>query len=341
MKLWLSSASTIAPQVDWITLALLIVCGGIAAVVFGLILFFSARYREGSPHSRALNRRGSLWLEWGWTFATLALFLGIFVWGAVLFFKMHVAPPGADSINVVGKQWMWKFQHSGGQRELEELHVPVGRPIELVMTSEDVIHSFYIPAFRMKQDVLPGRFTRTWFQATKPGKYHIFCTQYCGTSHASMGGWIYVMSESDYEKWLETGTSVFDESRSVARGSRLFTRYGCISCHGNNPGVRAPSLYGLYGSHVPLSDGTSVLADENYIRESIIYPNVKIVEGYPAIMPAFQKVLSDQDLLDLITYVKSLGATPASESPSAQTDPSVPTYLRTHAPAQIERKKGL
>lgn len=326
-------ASTVAHHVDYITLGLLILSTLIILLVFGLILFFSIRYRKGTPYSREIKMTGSRKLEWGWTFLTFFAFLGLFVWAAVIFFNMHVPPSGAAEIMVVGKQWMWKFQHPDGKREINELHIPVGEPILLVMTSQDVIHSFFVPDFRIKQDVLPGRYSRIWFQATRPGEYYLFCTQYCGTMHAGMRGKVIAMQPKDYQLWLQTGisaTSLTGEPMSMAsRGSLLFTRLGCISCHGVNPGVKAPSLYGLFGKTVSLSDGTQVIADENYIRESILYPEAKIVQGYPPIMSSFQGVVSEEDLLDLIAYIKALGGTPA---PSAGT---------SHEPKEFMQNKPL
>jgi cytochrome c oxidase subunit 2 len=301
-------ASTIASQVDDITLGLLLLCGGILLLVAGLITTFGILYREGSTHNRKIEKRGQSRLEWGWTVATFVLFLGIFSWAAVIYFKMHTPPPGASEILVVGKQWMWKFQHPSGKRELDELHVPVGVPILLTMTSEDVIHSLYVPEFRIKQDVLPGRYSRLWFEANRIGEYRLFCTQYCGTMHAGMQGHVIVMPQSEYAHWLQTG--IAGTADMPARGRQLFTRLGCISCHGTNPGVSAPSLYGIFGQTVALSDGTQVIADENYIRESILNPNAKIVQGYQPIMPSFAGVIGEEEVLDLIAYVKVLKGTP-------------------------------
>jgi cytochrome c oxidase subunit 2 len=237
---------------------------------------------------------------------------------------MHSPPPGAIEVTAVAKQWMWKFQHPNGRRELDELHVPVGKPVLLTLTSQDVIHSFFVPEFRVKQDVLPGRYTRVWFEATRPGDYHLFCTQYCGLDHARMRGQVHVLTPEDYERWLQGGEPA-DGARfgraggpalsMAARGGRLFTRLGCVSCHGLNPGVQAPSLYGVYGSQVALSNGDTVLADENYLRESILNPRAKIVMGYPAVMPSFAGVIQEEDVLDLIAYLKSLQGTPPTRGP--------------------------
>ncbi len=310
LALFPHSASTLAPRVDAVTLVLLGATGFMLISVFCLITFFGIRYRKGSPYSRKVTWKGKHAIEWGWTYATFFIFIGIFVWAAIVYFDEHLPPPGSIEIHVIGKQWMWKFQHPEGIRELNALHVPTGHPILLTMTSEDVIHSFFVPAFRVKQDVLPNRYVSTWFQATAPGTYHLFCTQYCGTMHAEMRGKIIVMLPSDYQTWLQTGLEPKGSITMASHGRELFTRLGCISCHGNNPGVRAPSLADLYGKSVALSDGTHVIADENYIRESILNPQSKITMGYHNIMPSFAKQTSEEDLLDLIAYIKSLRGTP-------------------------------
>jgi cytochrome c oxidase subunit 2 len=311
------SASSTAPHVDGLTLILLATTGGMLFAVFALIAFFGIRYRKGSPHSRAIHWKGKHALEWGWTFGSLVIFLGLFVLGTLVYFEQHAPPLGSGEIMVIGKQWMWKFQHPDGTRELNELHVPIGKPILLTMTSQDVIHSFFVPEFRIKQDVLPDRYTKTWFQVTKPGTYHLFCTQYCGTMHSEMRGQIIALTPENYQKWLESGISsgsALGTLTMASRGRELFTKLGCISCHGNthgsNLGVQAPSLAGIFGKEVGLSDGTTVLADENYIRESILNPRAKIVQGYPNIMPSFAQQVSEEDLLDLIAYIKSQKARP-------------------------------
>jgi cytochrome c oxidase subunit 2 len=312
-------ASTIAEQVDAVTLQLTLISGLILILVFGLLLVFGIRYRKGSPHSREIPEGKERRVEWSWILTTFALFILIFFSASFVYFRIYSLPPDTSEIMVVGKQWMWKFQHPNGKRELNELHIPVGKSILLTMTSQDVIHSLYIPAFRIKQDVLPGRYSRTWFQATQPGIYRLHCTQYCGTLHAKMGGAIIAMSPSNYQKWLQTNidpsTSESSMSLSMAsRGGRLFTKLGCISCHGFNPGVRAPSLYGIFGKPQGLSTGATIIADENYIRESILNPKAKIVQGYDPIMPSYAGLVNEEDILDLIAYIKALKDTPTGES---------------------------
>ncbi|MGH7000883.1 MAG: cytochrome c oxidase subunit II, partial [Stellaceae bacterium] len=250
-------------------MALLLVSCAILALVFGLIWVYMIKYRAGSKIDRGVLAEKTWRLETAWTVATLVIFFGLFVWGADLYVRLLQPPPDALRIYVIGKQWMWKVEHRGGQREINALHLPVGRPIELVMTSEDVIHDFSVPAFRIKHDVLPGRYETLWFQADKPGTYRLFCTQLCGTGHASMIGEVVAMSGPDYQEWLEqTGTG---ETMATA-GKTLFKRFGCSGCHGGNGAggresvstVRAPTLAGLYGSPVTLVDGTIVTEDDRY-----------------------------------------------------------------------------
>jgi cytochrome c oxidase subunit 2 len=219
---------------------------------------------------------------------------------------MQRPPADAMQINVVARQWMWKFQHPSGRREIDELHLPVGRPIRMKMISEDVIHSFYVPAFRTKQDVLPGRFTSAWFEATKPGIYHLFCAEYCGTQHSKMVGKVHVMSPTEYEQWLSGKTG--DATPEVA-GAALFEQHRCGSCHGpaNSPTqMRGPTLEGIYGRMIPLADGSTAVADDNYIRESIVRPGSRLVAGYQNLMPTFEGQLTEEELNDLVAYIKSL-----------------------------------
>ncbi|HXW53415.1 MAG TPA: cytochrome c oxidase subunit II [Myxococcota bacterium] len=313
----LESASTLAPQVDQAMLGLLIICGSALLLILLLVIGFSSRYRKDSPHARKLERHGSLPLEWGWAIGSMVIFLGLFAWGITIFFAMHVEPSGAEEISVVGKQWMWKFQHPNGKREINELHIPVGQAVVLKMISQDVIHSLFLPSFRLKQDVLPGRYTRAWFEASRIGRYHIFCTQYCGTMHAQMIGRVVVMSATDYDRWLVSSDVTDDrvlEETSESRGQKLFTKFACISCHAEGTEQLGPSLNGLFGSKVKLSTGKTIFADDNYIRESILYPNAKIVFGYQPVMPSFLGRMNEEDLLDLLAYIKSLGQSNAQKA---------------------------
>ncbi|MBA3943324.1 MAG: cytochrome c oxidase subunit II [Herpetosiphonaceae bacterium] len=296
-------ASTHATQVDRLGIALLGLSLMFAIPVCFLIVFFSIKYRRGSPADRSNPPNNILVLEWAWMILPLILALGIFTWAALLFFDLSRPPANALNIDVVAKQWMWKVQHAEGRAEINELHVPIGRPIKLTMTSQDVIHDFSVPAFRVKHDVLPNRYTTLWFQPTKTGTFHLFCMEYCGTDHSIMGGDVVVMSATDFEQWLNMGTLNASEA---AAGQRLFRQYGCSGCHGPSAAVHAPSLAGLYGKSVPLSDGSFVLADAQYIHDSIYLPNKQIAAGYPAIMPSFKGQLSEDQVLQLVEYIKSL-----------------------------------
>jgi cytochrome c oxidase subunit 2 len=308
---WLGTpeqASTIAPRVDHLLYAVTGVTGGVAIAIFATMVAFGIRYRAGSQAPRdhdiaAAQARARRRIEVAWTVTPLLLFLGAFAWGARLYVLRAQAPTDAIEIFVVAKQWMWKLQHAGGQREIDELHVPEGQAVKLIMTSEDVIHSFFVPAFRLKQDVLPGRYTEMWFTPTQVGRFHLFCAEFCGTDHARMGGDIVVMTPADFEQWLaghRTGPDM------ATRGEALFREYGCSGCHGQNAVVHAPNLAGLFGKPVPLADGTVTVADERYIRDSILLPLKEVAAGYEPIMPSFAGKIDDDDILDLTAYVKSL-----------------------------------
>jgi cytochrome c oxidase subunit 2 len=298
-------ASTIAQGVDHLHFFLTGITLFFTAIIFSTIFYFAVKYRRRSEDEKPPLILGSLPLELAWTLIPLALTVIVFVWSSSLYFRNARPPAASMEIFVVGKQWMWVIQHPEGPREINELHVPVGRPVKLTMTSQDVIHDFYIPAFRVKRDVLPGRYSSIWFQATKTGQYHLFCAQYCGAMHAAMGGWVYVMTPADYEQWLSGGAK--GESMAAA-GNRLFGQYGCVSCHIADGTGRGPVLQGVFGHPVKLQDGRTVMADEAYVRESILNPSAKIVAGYTPIMPTFQGQISEEQVLQLIAYIKSLGA---------------------------------
>src|SRR5580692_8903010 len=270
-------ASTIAKSVDYLYYFLTAITLFFTAVIFLVIFYFMIKYRRRSPDERPKAIEGSFPLEVLWTAIPTMLVALIFVWGSVLYFRNSEPPRGAVEIFVTGKQWMWKIEPPEGQREINELHVPLGRPVKLTMTSEDVIHSFYMPAFRVKFDVLPGRYTTAWFNPTKAGKYHLFCAEYCGTLHSGMIGWIYVMEPAEYERWLAGGSG----SESLASsGEKLFEYLACANCHRTDKPGRCPNLVGLFGTSAQLTTGESVNADEAYIRESILNPGAKIVAGY-------------------------------------------------------------
>ncbi len=308
MPAWISwlfpeQASTLASKVDLLYLFMILITGAVALLVFVLVTVFAIRYRRTATNRQGANIAGSTPLELFWTASPLVIFMGMFLWGAVLYYDRSTPPTGSMDIYVVAKQWMWKLQHLEGPREINELHIPVGVPVRLVMTSQDVVHSFFVPAFRIKQDVLPGRYTTEWFQATKPGRYHLFCAEYCGNQHSHMGGWIEVMSPADYQDWLDSERL---SQPMTASGAQLFSQLGCGSCHTSSGADLGPSLYNLYSRPVPLEGGGSVVADESYLRESILNPAAKIVRGYKPIMPTYQGQIGNEQLNELLEYVKSL-----------------------------------
>jgi cytochrome c oxidase subunit II len=296
-------ASTMAAQVDRLFFFLIGVSLFFASLICISIVYFAIRYRRRSEDERGAHIEGDLRLEIFWTVIPLGLTMVMFVWGAKLFFVTYDPPANALEINVVAKQWMWKAQHPEGQSEIDELHVPVGRPIKLILTSQDVIHDFFVPAFRMKKDVLPGRYTTVWFEATKAGEYHLFCAQYCGTQHSGMVGRIVVMELTQYQAWLSGGTNAMS---MPAAGAKLFQSLGCATCHMENDTGRGPSLLGLFGKTVRLQGGNSVVADEAYVRESILNPSAKVVAGYQPIMPTFKGLISEDGIFQIIAYLKSL-----------------------------------
>jgi cytochrome c oxidase subunit 2 len=301
---WPDTAAVNAIVVNNLYIAELGLSGLIMATVLAMMLTFCIRYRKGSDASRADRAQKTWHFEIGWTIATLGAFLILFVWGAAIYIWLYQAPPGDEEVYVVAKQWMWKIEHSGGQREIDALHVPVNKTVRVVMASEDVIHSFFVPAFRVKRDVVPGTLETIWFRADKTGVFKLECTQFCGLQHATMHGEIDVLSGPDYARWLtEQGVH-----QSLAeQGEAVFRAHGCSGCHGDNSTVHAPSLAGLYGTYVNLQDGSVRLADEAYIRDCILNPRSFTVAGYPPVMPNFSGQLDEGDLLKVVAYIKSLG----------------------------------
>jgi cytochrome c oxidase subunit 2 len=295
-------ASTIAPYTDALYFFLLLItCVGLV-LVGALVFGFSIRYRK-ERNAVATQVEGSTLLEATWTIIPLALFLVCFVWGALLYFRIYNPPTNAMNIYVVGKQWMWKAEHPGGQHEINNLHVPMGVPIQLTMISQDVFHSFSIPDFRVKREVIPGRYTTVWFEATTPGTYHIFCTQYCGTKHSGMIGEVTVLTPDDYKKWTESSTSGMSLAQN---GERLFASMGCNACHSGDAAARGPSLAGVYGSKLRLTNGSEILVNEAYLRDAILNPSQHITAGYAPIMPTYQGQISEEGLISLVEYLKSL-----------------------------------
>jgi len=319
MNLWLPAASANAPEVDHLIWSLLGISIAVLALVFGLMLLYMFKYRAGSKIERGALAKKSWRLESAWTAATLLAFFGLFVWGADLYIRLFQPPPEALRVYVIGKQWMWKIEHIGGEREINALHVPINMPIELVMTSEDVIHDFSIPAFRVKHDVLPGRYETLWFEAKTPGSYHLFCTQFCGIDHAHMTGEVVAMTQPNFERWLQQNDL---GDTMAATGAKLYMHYGCSGCHGGNgaaadsaaavPGAtRAPRLSNLFGADVPLAGGSTMRVDDQYLRDAILNPAERRVAGYQPIMPSFAGLMSEEDLINVIAYIKSLGPGPA------------------------------
>jgi cytochrome c oxidase subunit 2 len=307
-QLFPEQASSFAPGVDALYIFLLGVTAFFTILIFLAIVFLAFYYRRSAVRNRKRHVGAKYWvLEAAWIVVPLVLTMVMFLWGAAAYFEQRVIPPNAIELSVIGKQWMWKIQHPQGRGEINELHVPVGQPVLLRMISQDVIHSFYLPAFRVKMDVLPGRYTSLWFQATKPGTYHLFCAEYCGTDHADMRGRVVVMTPADYAKWLGGG----DEQPPATAGEELFTRFRCDTCHVQGAQPRCPSLANLFGQPVRLSDGQVVTADEAYLRESILNPAAKVVAGYQPVMPTFEGQLSEEQIFHLIEYIKSLSAMPA------------------------------
>ncbi|MDB6093228.1 MAG: cytochrome c oxidase subunit [Verrucomicrobia bacterium] len=305
----LPSASRVSPSFDALFLALLLTCGTVVIGLAVVILIFLVRYRAGSPAPRPPLRIPPWKLETTWITATTLVFLVFFGWGAAIYARMAEVPDGAMMIEIVGRQWMWDARHGDGRREFAELHVPVNQPIRLRLTSEDVIHSFAVPAFRLKNDAVPGKRVDTWFEATKPGRYPIYCDQYCGTKHSEMNGFVVVETAERFAAWqARAGTG----SDAATRGRALSVRYGCAGCHSGDTVVRAPRLEGIAGRPVPIENGQIVMADDAYLRDSILLPNQHVAAGYAAVMPSYACVVPEGDLLDLVAYIKSL----AQEQPA-------------------------
>jgi len=303
-----------ASQVDALYFYLLAVSAFFSLLIAVLVIVFAIRYRRRSDDEFPAGNPGSLKLELAWSIIPLLISMTFFAWGTKIYFEMNRPPNDAMQIYVVAKQWMWKIQHLDGQREINELHVPVNQSVRLTMSSEDVIHSFFIPAFRMKRDVVPGRYSSTWFRATKPGRYHIFCNQYCGTKHSAMIGWVYVMEPQDFQTWLSGGSG--SESLASA-GAKLFQQHACNTCHRNDSQARGPNLEGVFGKKVTLADGRTIIADEQYIRESILNPQAKMVAGFQPIMPTFQGLIGEEGLLQLVAYIRSLTPTTSGQGQGA------------------------
>lgn len=308
-------ASANAGEVDALYGFLLVVGIGMTVLIFFFVFFFAIKYRRQSDFDKPKAIHGSLPLEISWSVLPFIIMLGMFAWGTKLYFQNYTPPP-TDTLDiyVTGKQWMWKIQYPGGQREIDELHVPTGQAVKLTLASEDVIHSFYLPAFRLKHDVVPGSYQTFWFEPTKPGRYHIFCAEYCGTNHSRMIGWVTVMDPNAYQQWLAGGQT----GETMAQmGEKVFEKYNCLTCHAMEAG-KYPSLKNVYGHPVQLENGSTVMADEAYLREAILNPNKRVVKGYQAnVMPVFQGQIKEEELLQLIVYIKSLSSNDTSPANKA------------------------
>jgi cytochrome c oxidase subunit 2 len=296
-------ASTLAPQVDLLFYALLAFSFGLGIFLAVLVVGYAVKYRRGSKADRSGEQARNTVLEVGWTSATALMALGIFFWGAWLFLERDHPPIGAIEIAGIGRQWMWIFEHANGRREINELHVPLGQAVVVNLSSEDVIHSLFVPAFRMKMDAVPGRETKLWFEATTAGTYDLFCAEYCGTQHSEMRGHVEVMPEEQFAAWLAAEPA---PQSLVAQGQTLFRALGCSGCHGPSATVHAPRLEGLFGHPVGLSNRETVVADDQYIRDSILQPQKQVVGGFEAIMPSYQGLISEDDLGKLVAYIRSL-----------------------------------
>ena len=322
-------ASEQATQVDALFFFLVAVSAFFALLIALLVVVFAVRFHRRRQDQVGDAIHGSIPLELLWTFIPLGITMVMFFWGAQVFFHMTRPPKGAMEIYVVGKQWMWKVQHMDGAKEINELHVPVGRPVKMIMGSEDVIHDFFIPSFRVKADVIPGRYNTLWFTATQPGRYHIFCAQYCGTKHSAMIGWVTAMEPAEYQAWLSGGST----GGSMAEtGAKLFQDLACSTCHLENGQGRGPVLKGAYGKPVTLASGQTITMDDAYIRESILNPQAKVVAGFQPIMPTFQGLVTEEQVLQLIAYVRSLSTSPTNGETTAQPATQTPSGQPGKAP---------
>jgi cytochrome c oxidase subunit II len=306
--------STHAASVDALYLFFVAVTAFFSVLIATLVVVFAVRFRRRTADEVGAPIHGSLVLELTWTFIPLVIAMVMFVWGASLYFQITTPPSNAMEVYVVGKRWMWKAQHVSGQREINELHVPVGQPVKLIIGSEDVLHAYWVPAFRMKMDAVPGRTTTMWFEASAPGEYQLFCAEYCGMSHSRMIGKVTAMEPTAFQTWLAGGKAT---GTMADLGAKVFTDLGCATCHMDTGQGRGPSLRGVFGSQVTLATGDKVTADEAYVRESILTPTAKMVAGFPPLMPTFQGVVSEEQIAQLTAYVKSLATAPASPGTGA------------------------
>lgn len=336
VPLFPEAASSFAWQVDALYAYLILISVAFTIPIVAAVFFFAVRYREKEKYATPEEMHGSIVLETVWSIIPFVISMTIFLGGAYVYYQQYRMPDDAMDVYVVGKQWMWKLQHATGQREINELHVPVGRKVKLTMTTEDVLHDFSIPAFRTKADVVPGRYTYLWFEATKPGRYHLYCAEYCGLNHSGMGGWVYVMEQRDFDNWLAGNES---GQTPVQQGQDLFqNKLGCASCHTGGADQRGAKLENIFGKDVTLVGGQTVKVTDEYIRNSILNPSSQVVEGYQPIMPTFKGQVTEEQLVSLVAYIKSLsgvtaGSTTTSPAPAANTAATAPAAnTRANAP---------
>jgi cytochrome c oxidase, subunit II len=342
VPLFPDAASTFAWQVDLLYFYLIVISVVFTIPIVAAIFFFSVQYREKQKFATGAEIHGSMMLETVWSIIPFVISMTIFLGGAYVYYNQFRVPEDATEIYVVGKQWMWKVQHGTGQREINELHVPVGRKIKLTMTTEDVLHDFSIPAFRTKADVVPGRYTYLWFEATKPGKYHLYCAEYCGLNHSGMGGYVYVMEQRDFDNWLagsEAGQTPVEEGRDLFEN-----KLGCASCHAGGPQQRGAKLEGIYGKEVSLVGGQKVVANDEYLRNSILNPGGQVVEGFAPIMPTFKGQVTEEQLVSLVAYIKSLSGVTGTTAPGtampASNSAAPATATNTNAAATNSNSRG-
>lgn len=316
IPLFPEQASNLAPEVDTLYFFVTAVTAFFAVLIVILVIVFSIKYRDRTGEKVGAPITGSIPLELGWSIIPFIISMVIFAWATIVFFHLVRAPEQTLEIYSTGKRWMWRFQHLDGASEINTLHVPLGRPVKVIFTSEDVLHSLFIPAFRVKADAIPGRYSSIWFTATKAGEYHLFCAEYCGTQHSGMIGTVTVMEPGDYQTWLSGGGGM----SMAARGEQLFQQLGCVGCHLNDGSGRGPSLAGKFGTQETLANSTTVIVNDTYVRESILTPQRKLVAGYGPLMPTFQGLVNEEGVMSLIEYIKSLPAA-GQPAPAAQVAP--------------------
>ena len=341
VPIWPDQASTFAWQVDLLYIYLIVVSIAFTIPIVAAVFFFLIKYREKEKYATPDEMHGSIVLETTWSIIPFVVSMTIFLAGAYVYYNQFTPPQNpAMEVYVVGKQWMWKLQHSTGQREINELHIPVGRKVKLTMTTEDVLHDFSVPAFRTKTDVVPGRYTYLWFEATKPGKYHLFCAEYCGLNHSGMGGYVYVMPQEEFDNWLSGNIS---GQTPIEQGRDLFeNKLGCASCHAGGPQQRGAKLEGIFGKDVKLMGGQTIVVNDDYIRNSILNPSSQIVEGFQPIMPTFKGQVTEEQLVSLVAYIKSLsGVTgPTSSSGDGGAAPAANSATNSTTAPRADRGNG-